>query len=485
MSRGKAGAFVMGLGMAVLFTVQVAACQTLNWLHNYVVGQSSSGYNVISDSGGYFLVGSAYFATGNGDYQGLIVRTNHIGEQQWAQTYGDSNYTEFFDGAAIFNSALYVVGTQDTGGFSHRGTLWKFTLDGQLLWTHRYNSIFGDLIDVRITPSGHLLSNAYGTLVELDTLGNFVQYLWGNPSPAQPPPQFTLLPEQGCVVASNPGWAAPGDTNRIHLYWLNAVGQVTDSFPYPIRNSCNALSITPMSQDEVVVGGRAQTGGQFYEFQSLLFRMARDGTVSWEWLGSRFGSHISDVHAMGSEIWWIYGNTVPEVGLGPWGVGISSMAGDSLRGLALLGSPQHPGLHAIGKGVGVALDTLIVTGSTDPDGNGSGDTQGLLAKISYDPVRADEPDRHPVGPSAFIFLPANPNPFNAVTTLNFSLPVTGHARIEIFDITGRHVQTVSDQQYSAGWHTIRFDAGELPSGLYFARASNGGFHSVQKLVLLK
>ena len=111
--------------------------------------------------------------------------------------------------------------------------------------------------------------------------------------------------------------------------------------------------------------------------------------------------------------------------------------------------------------------------------------QGGCSVLRFDGSIFSAPDAPPPAPSSFALLPAYPNPFNSVTNLTFELPSASRAKVELFDISGRLVQTISDRQYTAGVHTIQFDAGPLPSGLYFARASSGEFHAVQKLVLLK
>lgn len=105
--------------------------------------------------------------------------------------------------------------------------------------------------------------------------------------------------------------------------------------------------------------------------------------------------------------------------------------------------------------------------------------------LRFDGTLNEVPPHEAPNPLTCNLYPAYPNPFNSMTTLSFDLSQSGRARIELFDITGRLVQTVSDRVYSAGHHTLRVNASALPSGLYFARASSGALHSVQKLVLLK
>lgn len=62
-----------------------------------------------------------------------------------------------------------------------------------------------------------------------------------------------------------------------------------------------------------------------------------------------------------------------------------------------------------------------------------------------------------------------PNPFNPSTTIDFALPVEDRVRIDVFDILGRRVHTITDQRFQAGYHEVSFDGRSLASGVYFYR----------------
>ena len=91
-------------------------------------------------------------------------------------------------------------------------------------------------------------------------------------------------------------------------------------------------------------------------------------------------------------------------------------------------------------------------------------------------------------PAVFALLPAYPNPFNPVTTIQFSIPIvqTRHAvSLQIYDITGKLVGTLMDEELRPGHHTIQWNASGLSSGIYFVRLQSGDFSKSQKLILLK
>ncbi|MBN2009434.1 T9SS type A sorting domain-containing protein [candidate division KSB1 bacterium] len=78
-----------------------------------------------------------------------------------------------------------------------------------------------------------------------------------------------------------------------------------------------------------------------------------------------------------------------------------------------------------------------------------------------------------------------PNPFNPSTTISFSLKKSGKASMELFNVMGQKVATIFDQQFTAGSHRIRFNAINLPAGIYFYQLKSGNYQAIKKLTLIK
>lgn len=73
-------------------------------------------------------------------------------------------------------------------------------------------------------------------------------------------------------------------------------------------------------------------------------------------------------------------------------------------------------------------------------------------------------------PEIFASFPNYPNPFNSETIVAFDLPKASIVRLQVFDILGRPIQTLlNDQELRARSHRIRFNGGSLPSGTYLYR----------------
>ncbi len=78
-----------------------------------------------------------------------------------------------------------------------------------------------------------------------------------------------------------------------------------------------------------------------------------------------------------------------------------------------------------------------------------------------------------------------PNPFNPSTTIRFSLLQREHMTLKVFDVNGREVTTLVEGNLAAGNHNMTFNAGNLPSGVFFYRITAGDFHKTKKMLLMR
>jgi len=102
------------------------------------------------------------------------------------------------------------------------------------------------------------------------------------------------------------------------------------------------------------------------------------------------------------------------------------------------------------------------------------------------PVSIEDGDQTPKTLPRFVTLFQNyPNPFNVRTTITFILPQSGSVNLSIYDILGRHVQTLLDGWQQIGPHSITFDAMGLASGAYFYRLRAGERIDSKRMLLLK
>jgi hypothetical protein len=89
------------------------------------------------------------------------------------------------------------------------------------------------------------------------------------------------------------------------------------------------------------------------------------------------------------------------------------------------------------------------------------------------------------GPYKYLLSQNYPNPFNPSTTISFTLPQSGNVNLTIFDAAGREIEEIANKEFSAGTHSINYNAGNLSSGVYLYRITSGTFTQVNKMMLLK
>ncbi len=88
-------------------------------------------------------------------------------------------------------------------------------------------------------------------------------------------------------------------------------------------------------------------------------------------------------------------------------------------------------------------------------------------------------------PVKFRLFQNYPNPFNPATTINYSIPKASFVTIKVYDVLGKEVAALVNEEKPRGNYKLEFDAGKLSSGIYFYRMQAGGFVETQKLLLLK
>lgn len=88
-------------------------------------------------------------------------------------------------------------------------------------------------------------------------------------------------------------------------------------------------------------------------------------------------------------------------------------------------------------------------------------------------------------PKEFSLSQNYPNPFNPKTIINFQLPMFRNVRLIIYDVLGREVAILVNQQLKPGTYEVDWDASDYPSGVYFYKLISESFIKTKKMILLK
>ena len=110
-------------------------------------------------------------------------------------------------------------------------------------------------------------------------------------------------------------------------------------------------------------------------------------------------------------------------------------------------------------------------------------TSGFLASTSS--VITDVVGEKDVVPNVFDLHQNYPNPFNQSTVISYQLPVGSNVSLKIYDILGKEVGTLVNENKEAGYYETKFDGSELASGMYIYRLTAGSYISTKKMLMIK
>ncbi|MBD3167869.1 MAG: T9SS type A sorting domain-containing protein [candidate division Zixibacteria bacterium] len=293
-------------------------------------------------------------------------------------------------------------------------------------------------------------------------------------------------------------YAAGRDTSTTALFKTEDGGGTWETFTFPEMNvSGYIISVDPCDADRAYACGYDNNEGNS---ECVLVRTA-DGGDNWEeiWRDS-LRAFVSDIKVDSMSGNRIYAGTSE-------GVYISEDYGDnwiepvdSLRIYHIKINPHANNIVYGGGPDGLHMSVDYGASWTSIDST-LGHTH--ISSLEYDPLNdklfagtwgagiykastlTDIDGDNSSLPSKVFLLTNYPNPFNPSTRIEFSIPESGKAKIEIFDLMGRRVATLVDGKLEAGRHHLVWNAEGIASGIYFCRLSSGDDTIVRKMGILK
>lgn len=105
--------------------------------------------------------------------------------------------------------------------------------------------------------------------------------------------------------------------------------------------------------------------------------------------------------------------------------------------------------------------------------------------VHYSNIVTDVNEEITYIPSSIILEQNYPNPFNPSTTIQFQIPNSSFVNLNVYDILGREVATLVNEEKPVGSYEVEFNASQLSSGVYFYTLKAGIFIETKKLILMK
>jgi len=88
-------------------------------------------------------------------------------------------------------------------------------------------------------------------------------------------------------------------------------------------------------------------------------------------------------------------------------------------------------------------------------------------------------------PEIFKLSQNYPNPFNPITTISYQIPENSPVTLKIYNLAGREIATLINENQSVGIYTVEWNAEGLPSGMYIYQLKAGSFSQTRKLIQQK
>ncbi len=410
-------------------------------------------YAVVEDWDG-FVWGAGIGLAGRGGgpygYSAVVYKLTSEGDSMWYHDYGGVDEDDIaYDMILAQNYPTYgqrgyiIAGTTNAdeiaGAQAPDAFLIRFNVNGTVVWTHAYHrdgsldeSAFGSVAPMY--DGGYICAGyasdwfssdlEQGFIVKTDSVGNMVwRRTWGLGGNCC---RYYNAGKQG--VDSTlwfVGAFMDGDNYNSVVHRWTKDGAFIRSTVLGGEYDDDLLDLVPTPDGNCVVVGYTQLYDESLDI--YLAKIDTAGNVMWEYT---YGGHFNEI------------------------------------GYALQRLPD--GMFAI-------------AGQTTSYGAGAEDV--WLLKVNPDNVTPVEEPRQVI-PTSFV-LSAYPNPFNNTARINISIDHPVPVKLNVYDISGRLVQTLLDGNAVPPEMTVQFDGGQLPSGSYFLHLTSPTNAAMKRILLIK
>ena len=190
---------------------------------------------------------------------------------------------------------------------------------------------------------------------------------------------------------------------------------------------------------------------------------------------------VRDKTVSNTTLWW-NGVSAPPTPSGS-NLTISIPLGDSTASGGGIGSTDNfPDLGRVLAKCDIAEIIVYDTVLSDPD---QSTIEKYLSNKYNITVTGVEDSQNKNIPESYTLYQNYPNPFNPSTTIKYSIPQASFVTLNIYDILGREVTSLVNEEKTAGSYQVQFDARLLASGVYFYKIQAGSYIQTKKMILLR
>lgn len=529
-----------------VFSANLRSQMTAEWSKRYNGSGNDIdvAQSITVDAAGNIYVAGLSIGSGTGrDY--LTIKYNSAGVEQWGSRYnGTGNGDDVAHGVGVDAQGNVYVGGYSWGGASNYDyTVVKYNSSGAQQWVQRYNGP-GNGYDYAYSFKVDAAGNSYITgesvganydycTIKYNSAGveEWVSRFNGSQNGYDRANSIAIDGAGNVYVTGRSQWL--GNDNDYVTIKYNSLGvyQWGQLYNGAANDWDEAHSIAADEAGNVYVTGYSITSGTYSDYATVKYNSA--GVEQWAGRYSETGTNSDKAYAIavdgsgnvfvtgrifsGSNSNWNYGTVkYNSAGTREWvstydGPGIYvdiayAIAVDNEGNVYVTGSSDelvtadyatvkyntvgaqqwaaryngtgNEGDHANALVVDAASN-VYVTGASF--GIGSSDdyvTVKYSQQIGITSISSEIPAQFSLGQNY-------PNPFNPVTNIEFKIPKEGFVKLVVFDILGREVTSLVEQNLRPGTYRYDWNASHITSGVYYYRLSAGDFTETKKSILIK
>ncbi|MGE5437137.1 MAG: right-handed parallel beta-helix repeat-containing protein [Syntrophothermus sp.] len=208
---------------------------------------------------------------------------------------------------------------------------------------------------------------------------------------------------------------------------------------------------------------------------------------------SNISNNVYKRAGSGAVVYFVTSSAKQELNMSSWkSLGYDSNSSESdpmFTDVAAKNFTLKSGSPAINRGFTLTAPfNLDRTGTLRPNGSfdiGAFEQKSVMA-IEPDPDNQLQKNQNTINaPMKFELGQNYPNPFNPSTTIKYAVPANMMVTLKVYDILGKEVTTLVNEEKAAGYYEVNFNAANLASGTYIYRLETGNNVYVKKMILMK
>lgn len=416
---------------------------------------NSPNYGTISTSfdrtidGGFILCGDNNNYPGYSDYDLHLIWTDSVGNYQRDTLLVDSAITTGINIFTLNNAHFAIVGSFRNLGSNANIFLMEVDSEGGVLWLKQYG-------------------------------GNDVEQANG-----------AILTNDSCFVIAGATQSFGNGGNDVYIIKTNILGDTLWTKTYGGQSDDYGTSVNISENGGYIVTGYTNSFGSG-NYDGYVLRIDESGDTLWtKIVGGENDDRFYD--AVSTE----YGDVIvgftesflpPDYSHRDVLITLIESDGVSFSNFHFLfetsPSPHETNQKSTANTIlRISENEFIIGGDFYYYDTNNGDfRKAALAKVSYGTSYVEIDNNYP---NAFHLYQNYPNPFNPVTSIKYSVPKISLVNLVVYDVLGKEIMTLVNEEKYPGNYTIQFDGSNLSSGVYLCVMKSDNFNETKKLILLK